>query len=271
MKPELILKADVLDILFEGRNKEYGAYALRKDYDRRMYIALGSMLMAVLTFVFLNYSLGNRPKAYYSSTEFVIDTLQLVNLPPKQPEPPKPVEPPKKLEVATEQYTTPQITDKVDVPPPTMEQLDADVKIGTETKTGVPASEAPVVSEGDGKGPAAPVEVKKEDPPVFEKAEFMPEFPGGMDALRRFLQKNLRFDFDDMEAGSRIEIRCRFIVDEAGKVTGIEILKSGGRREFDEEVMRVVGKMPQWEPGRQYGRNVKVYYTVPVIVEVPEQ
>lgn len=271
MKPEMILKADVLDILFEGRNKEYGAYALRKEYDKRMMIALGTMLVAVLTFVLLNYSFGKKPGTFYASTEFVIDSVKLIDPVIEKPVPPKPIEPPKKMEVATVQHTTPVITDKVDVPPPTVEQLDADVRIGTENKDGAPASLAPVASEGNGHAPAAPVEPKREDPPVFEKAEFMPEYPGGLAALHRFLQRNLRFDFEDMEAGSRIEIRCRFIVDEAGKVTGIEILKSGGRQEFDEEVKRVVAKMPQWEPGRQYGRNVKVYFTVPVIVEVPEQ
>ena len=161
MKPEMILKADVLDILFEGRNKEYGAYALRKNYDRRMYIALGSMLMVVLTFVLLNYSFGNKPGTYYSSTEFVIDTLQLADLPPKKPEPPKPVEPPKKMEVSMVQHTTPVLIDKVDVPPPTVEDMDKDVLIGTENKKGIPASGAPGVSEGNGNAPPAPVETKR--------------------------------------------------------------------------------------------------------------
>lgn len=271
MKPELILNADVLDILFDGRNKEYGAYALRKGYERRMYWALGGMLAAALSFVLLNFSFGNNNGNFISTQEFIIDTMKLSDLDIEKPKPPKPVEPPKKLDVATIQNTTPVLTDKVDVPPPTVEDLNKDVRIGTETKQGVPASEAPVVGDGDGKAPVPPAVEKAPEPEVYERTEIMPEYPGGMAALYRFLQRSLRFQFDDMEPGARIEIRCRFVVDEAGKVTGIQILKSGGRKEFDEEVTRVVGKMPQWEPGKQNGRNVKVYYTIPVIVEVPEQ
>jgi periplasmic protein TonB len=115
--------------------------------------------------------------------------------------------------------------------------------------------------------PAAP----KEEPAVLEKSEIMPEYPGGPEALKRFLLKNLRFDFEDQEPGTRIEIRCRFVVDKEGKVTGIEIVKSAGRSEYDKEVTRVVTKMPAWKPGIQNGRTVSVYFTLPVIVEVPEQ
>ena len=99
----------------------------------------------------------------------------------------------------------------------------------------------------------------------------MPEFPGGDAAMRRFLQRNMRFDFDNMEAGSRVEIRCQFVVDKEGKVKAIEITKTGGRNEFDKEVIRVIAKMPDWKPGIQNGRNVAVYFTLPVVVEVPEQ
>lgn len=271
MKPELILKADVLDILFDGRNKEYGAYALRKGYESRLYWALGGMLAAALSFVLLNFSFGNNNYQNGNGLFSPTDTVRLIEIPREKIEPPKPVEPPKKKDVATIQNTTPVLTDKVDVPPPTVEELNKDVQIGTETKAGIPASQAPVTSEGDGKAPVPPAVEKAPEPEIYTRTEIMPEYPGGMAALYRFLQRSLRFQFDDMEPGARIEIRCRFVVDEAGKVTGIEILKSGGRKEFDEEVTRVVGKMPQWEPGKQNGRTVKVYYTIPVIVEVPEQ
>jgi protein TonB len=61
------------------------------------------------------------------------------------------------------------------------------------------------------------------------------------------------------------------VVDKEGKVNGIEVTKTGGRNEFDKEVTRVIAKMPDWKPGSQNGRNVAVYFTLPVIVEVPEQ
>ena len=179
-------------------------------------------------------------------------------------------DPPKVQHAASIQYAKPLIVQETESTVPDLEDLNKDVSIGTETHDGpppvlnAPVSPEPVVAA------AAPIEAPKE-PEILDRPEIMPEFPGGNAAMRRFLQKNMRFEFEDMEAGSRIEIRCRFVVDRDGKVKGIEITKTGGRNEFDKEVTRVIAKMPDWKPGSQNGRNVAVYFTLPVIVEVPEQ
>lgn len=265
MKPESILKADVLDIVFEGRNKEYGAYVLRREYDKRMYIALSGMLL--LTLLFVGFQLMPKNQKFVNATTVTIPPdLQLSE---HLVEPPKEELPKPQTKAASIQYTTPIISKIVDVPPPTVDDLNKDVQISTTTVDGPPAST--VVNPGPvDVPPAAPV-VPDEPaaPSILERSEIMPEYPGGEAALRRFLQRNLRFDFDDMEPGARIEIRCKFIVGKTGKVEGIQITKSGGQQKFDNEVVRVVGKMQDWKPGLQNGKNVNVYYTIPVIVEVP--
>ena len=268
MKPEMILKADVLDIIFEDRNKEYGAYTLRRDYNQRLGWALSGMLAIVALFAFIQ----NWKSGKMGNTQFALNGLKdsIVLTTYEIPEPPKEIEPPKK-KAATIQYTTPVMVAKTETPPPEIKDLDKDVLIGKENIDGPPASQVAVNTTGDedGKG-AAPVAPAEEAPAIYEKSEIQPAFPGGDAALIRFLHKNLRFDFDEMEPGTRMEIRCRFVVDKEGKVNGIDIVRSAGRKGFDEEVIRVVGKMPQWQPGIQNGKKVNVYFTLPVIVQVPQ-
>jgi protein TonB len=90
----------------------------------------------------------------------------------------------------------------------------------------------------------------------------MPEFPGGKEALIRFLQKNLQQP-NDFEEGQKVTVIASFVVDKDGSITGINITQHG-RNDLDNEVVRVIKKMPRWKPGLQNGRSVAVYYKVPV-------
>ena len=265
MKPELILKADMLDILFENRNKDYGAYTLRREYNGRMMRGIAVMFGVVLLFIAGTYWKTDK-KTVGNLITFPGPDRQLTKV---EIEKFKIPDPPKVQRAASIQHTTPVIVKETNSTVPDQVDLSKDVLIGTDTHEGpapvlsAPSSPEPVVA-------AAPIEAPKE-PEILDRSEIMPEFPGGNAAMRRFLQKNMRFDFEEMEAGSRVEIKCRFVVDRDGKVKGIEITKTGGRNEFDKEVTRVIAKMPDWKPGSQNGRNVAVYFTLPVIVEVPEQ
>lgn len=268
MKPEMILQADILDILFENRNKAYGAYELRKDYNGRLYKAMGVMVGMVLLFIVFNYWKNDSSSPAGMPTinippDIIIDQVDIIK--PAVVDLPKP--PP-----ASIQYTTPIITDKAEATIPENTDLDKDVNIGTQNIEGPPASEDPVTPHAENIGNVIePKVTENKEPPVYFSAQVMPEYPGGETAMRRFLQHNLRFDFEGQEPGSRVLIKCRFIVDKEGNVTAIEIVKSGGRLEYDKEVTRVVTKMPAWKPGFQNGKNVSVYFTLPVVVEVPEQ
>lgn len=267
MKPEIILQADMLDILFENRNKAYGAYALRKDYNGRLFKSMGIVMGMVFLVIVFNY---------WKSDSSTPSILSAINIPPDVkidkvdiiiPPMVDPPHPP-----ASIQHTTPVFTDNAEATIPEITDLDKDVQIGTQNIIGPPASESPVAppSENISTG-IEPKATEDKEPPVYVSAQVMPEYPGGETAMRRFLQRNLRFDFEGQEPGSRVIIKCRFVVDKEGNVTAIGLVQSGGQPEYDKEVTRVVKKMPAWKPGFQNGKNVAVYFTLPVVVEVPEQ
>ena len=272
MKPEQILQADVLDIIFDNRNKAYGAYELRKNYERRIKKSLLFVLFLLASLLLSSFLLQYFfPKHQQKIAGiFVPDTeLTNVNLEKTLPKPlPIPIK-----RAAQQAYTKPLITRVViDNPPPEYKTLD-NVVISDKTVSGPQlAGDEPNPITGTGNGQAVekkPV-VDMDDGKVREVAEFMPEFPGGIEALKRFLTRNLRMPKEDMEAGAKITTLVRFIVDKDGTVTGIEFEKSGGQ-EFDKEVERVIKKMPIWIPGKQNGRNVAVYFKLPVIFQVPDE
>lgn len=270
MKPETILQSDYLDLIFNERNKAYGAYVLRREYDKRMHIALGGMLALVLLFAAFYYMKAKPQPTIHTSIVMLPPDLHVSQLDPIEPLKPKPKT---QINVATIKNIIPLIVpdSKIPDPTPTVEELDDPNKaIGSLNKDG----EAPVgiasPNEGMTGNRLSPMAPATEESNVYVKSEVMPEFPGGNAALYRYLQKKLQFSFEGMDAGARIEIRCRFVVDKEGRVTGIEILKSAGILAFDQEVMKVVQGMPEWKPGFQNGHPVNVYFTIPVVVEVPE-
>lgn len=121
---------------------------------------------------------------------------------------------------------------------------------------------SPVENAIDGKKEVvvhpAPVE-----PEILIDPEILPEFPGGIEGWRRFLSKNLRAPEDGSE-NSKITVIVKFVVNEDGSLTNLEISKSGGSV-FDAEVMRVMKKSPKWIAGSNKGRKVKVFHAQPVI------
>ena len=129
---------------------------------------------------------------------------------------------------------------------------------------------APVNGNGKGAGKETQPQPAIEENIIVAHPDAMPEFPGGQEALLRFLSKNLRMPRQDLEPDSKVSTLVRFVVDKNGTVTGIEFEKSGGK-DFDNEVVRVVKKMPQWKPGMQNGKNVAVYFKLPVIFQVPDE
>ncbi len=269
MKPESILHADMLDILFENRNKEYGAYELRKHYNGRLKRAMAAVVIVMILFVGIYYW-TNRFSAHKSTAFFkdrISDTVILTTVeiqkPPLQPLPVM------KKRIATRQDVVPRIVpdNNTTNPSPTVDELNK-TEIGTATIKGDTADgvERPAAT-ASGNEHAAPPEPEREK--IFDIAESMPEFPGGMEALRRFLSKNLRMPREDLDPGARIRVMARFVVDKDGRIAGIELVESGGS-DFDNEVKRVINKMPQWKPGKQNGHNVAVYYTLPVIFQAPD-
>ncbi len=258
-----ILQADLLDILFEHRNKLYGAYALRKTYSNRLGIALGVALSTVLLFIlmsFINKKDGGNEQRKHDD---IIKLTQLVIPPDEKKEPEPPPKAKQKLLVAEVDYQPPQIVpdNKVKETLPDLDDIDnaniSDKNIDGDKPTGI-ANDKP---ESKGSGDVVAKEPEKKDEPIGPSRE--PSFPGGPAAWLTFLQRYLKAPAD-VEPGQRIEVQVRFWIDVDGSVSRAEIIKSGGSA-FDKEVLRVMKKMPRWEPALQAGRPIAVAYQQPVI------
>ncbi len=269
MKTELILKSDVLDIIFENRNKAYGAYSLRKFYNNRLLKSLGFMMAGVVllsAFTFI-------PETKMSSDNLIETsgpiTLSEVEKPVKEPEKPKEQPQPQKNNVATVKSTTniKIVPATVDVPP--IDAITDSLQIADVTSNGTPGNQPIVgtVTGGDGGNPGGTGTEPFTEPavdiitPKFT-ADVMPEYPGGINALRKFLQRNLT-NPRDMEENEQVSVKVRFVVGYDGKLKSFEVAQDGGE-EFNKEVVRVLKKMPEWVPGKTKGQNVSVYYTIPV-------
>lgn len=263
-----ILQADMLDILFEKRNKSYGAYALRKNYDARLLTALGAGLALASVFALFGLQKQDAKEIVVANKnegivvrEYTIPQKK-IEQPPQPPKVNKP-KPEQAVKTAKVKFTS-QIDIKKDelVKQPVASADDlATKKPGDETSSGKP-DDATVTLTGktdtvNGTGQAPP-----QLPDYFTAKETAPEFPGGPEALNKFLAKNLSTP-DELETGEKKMVKVRFKVAADGFVTGFEIMESGGR-EFDNEVLRVCKKMPRWKPAFQNGINVPVTYMIPV-------
>ena len=110
--------------------------------------------------------------------------------------------------------------------------------------------------------------IDKTSPINGDAVDVLPSYPGGMDALRKFLQKHLQTP-DELESGESVSVRVKFVVDYTGKLKSFVTVQDGGQA-YNNEVVRVLKKMPDWIPGKTKGENVSVYYVVPVRFETTD-
>lgn len=123
-------------------------------------------------------------------------------------------------------------------------------------------------TEDDGKAveiqaPIAAPEEEAEEQKIFVVVEKMPEFPGGEDAMRRYLARNIRYPLIAQENGIQGRVICQFVVNSDGKIVDVQVVR-GVEASLDEEAIRVIKSMPNWTPGKQGGKNVRVKYTLPI-------
>lgn len=270
MEINKILSADALDIIFDGRNKEYGAYELRKTYNKRLTLAVLGMLAFILLAAvgsLIANNIGKKDKAQ----EMVVQDVQLEEVkkqeqpePPPPPPPPQP-EPPK---VEMTKFTPPKIVKdeevKEDEKPPEVEKLE-ETKIGTINQEGLKDEGivAPPASD-EGKGVVeAPKKVEEDWDKTFTKVEIESDYPGGMSAWQRYLNKNLRYPTEAQDNEIQGNVVVQFIVDKEGNVSEVEAIS--GPKELREEAVRVIKKSGKWTPAVQNGRQVKSYKKQPIV------
>lgn len=264
MLPEKIMQSDLLDILFENRNKDYGAYALRKSYNKRMIASIGCTLLVALLFSILQSF--HHLKTGVITVNIIPPDPELVKLLPDKHEIPQSSHTQKLSHVKQVVNSTPQIVsdnDKIK-PLPTTDELDKAV-IGPVPLNGKDDEGIiqPPVELNKGTGIiTTPVTEKIADDKPLKFAEVMPEFPGGTSALIKFILKNIHQP-DDLQPGEQIKVVASLVVSKTGAVENVKII-SGGRADLDKEVLRVINKMPLWKPGLQNGKAVSVYFNLPV-------
>ncbi|QEC40718.1 energy transducer TonB [Pseudobacter ginsenosidimutans] len=264
-----ILTADVLDIIFDGKNKSYGAYELRKSYKRRMLLSLAGMLTIILFFIgtmLLANSKKERQATLMNVQDIELEKVNTEKEEVKPPPPPKPPEPPK--QIATRIYTAPVISNEVrpEERPPENAELE-EVKIGTQNIDGNPddGTLAPPSMKGEGVSTGVIEEVvKKESDEPFMKVEIESSYPGGSEAWRRFLIKQLQRNYpqDAIDNGIQGTVIIQFIVDAEGNVSNVEALS--GPEELRDAAIRVIQKSGKWIPAVQNKRHVKSYKKQPI-------
>ena len=261
MTHQQLLTADVLDILFEHRNKLYGAYALRKTYPSRLAKAL---VLAIASIVLLLVLVRPRPDAHMVHPPVAIDPVVPIEMPKEKKGLPPPAPTPAASRSMAQKKWTSQIKivdDKVWKPEdmPKQEEL-SQAAISTINAAGdIPAdNHPPLITDPKSTGHMAATESGE----TFLAVEREPQFPGGRQAWLDFLSRYLIAPAD-LQAGEKKTVLVRFLVDAEGRVTDFEVVQSAGIR-FDNEVLRVLKKMPRWQPAIQNGHHVAVSFTQPV-------
>jgi protein TonB len=241
------------DIVFENRNKEYGAYSLRKKYHRTLLIGfiIGIIVLsaAIITPYFRASALQIKSREKEREVIAVMENLdQPDDLQIEAPPPPPPAETQQQIK-----YVAPEVVDSI--------KPEDDVQLLTMDETVETIQDEEVVEVVE----VVEEEVEEYKPPaeVFVIVEEMPEFPGGTEALFKFIYDNIQYPQIALENAIEGNVIVRFCVTYQGKIEKAEVIR-GIHPSLDAEAIRLINLLPTWKPGRQAGNPVNVWYTLRV-------
>lgn len=268
-----LISSDWVDLVFEGRNKAYGAYRLRKSTTKRNILAMVAVvLLLIVAFIILTVkNFVDEQRAKVAMTQ----VAELTNY--KQPEKKAEVKQ-KKVEVEPERvvervkssikFTAPVIKKDDEVKP------DEELKTQDElmsTKTAIGTFDVKGNDDANGEILKAKDVIAEPEPPkheeenkVFDIVEQQPLFPGGPAALLKYLSENTKYPVVAQENGVQGRVTVQFVVEKDGSISDVHVLR-GVDPSLDKEAVRVVKSMPRWTPGKQNGITVRVNYRVPVL------
>ncbi|WP_051313178.1 energy transducer TonB [Sporocytophaga myxococcoides] len=262
-KTEINSQATLNDIVFENRNKEYGAFIIRREYGR--YVTSAVVISAIVFFVGLVSPLIYNKYAPEEKEEIVEEVdLELMEVKDEKPEEEIPVEPPPPAEeppkAAMTEFLEPEVTkdEQVVKDPPKNEEI---VNPGPETQEGDPNLNT--VIDGNGTGNAV-VEAPVSNEPLLYVPE-MPEFKGNME---EFFRKNVVYPTKAQNNGIEGKVFVQFIINTDGTVTDVKAIRGIGYG-CDEEAERVTKKMV-WTPGKQNGVAVRIKKVLPIHFKLPD-
>ena len=269
-----------LDLVFENRNKSYGAYELRQNYNKRLGKAL--LIACFPVAVLVSYPLlmqhlqpgvpvVDTPAEKYKET--IVDLSKMPRVEIKEQKPAAPASAPKSEPAKTIRSVEPvAVSTPVTEEPPRVQDL-MNAVISTHTTEGAATTANVPVESGNGSGieGSGAVNGSGDDESIYSAAvlERYPEFPGGMEAFAKFLRKNLRYPEMAREAGVSGKVFLSFVVERDGRLSDIKILRGLGYG-CDAEAIRVFKKSPAWKAGVQNNRPVRVLYTIPLVFQLDE-
>ena len=268
-----LISSDWVDLVFEGRNKAYGAYRLRKSTTKRNILAMVAVvLLLIVAFIILTVkNFVDEQRAKVAMTQ--VAELTNYDQPKKKAEVKQ-----KKVEVEPERvvervkssikFTAPVIKKDEEVKP------DEELKTQDElmsTKTAIGTFDVKGNDDANGEILKAKEVIAEPEPPkheeenkVFDIVEQQPLFPGGPAALMKYLSENTKYPVVAQENGVQGRVTVQFVVEKDGSISDVHVLR-GVDPSLDKEAVRVVKSMPRWTPGKQNGINVRVNYRVPVL------
>ena len=266
------------DLVFEGKNKDFGAYVIRTESTKRHNLAVlwalvGSLAVAALTFGLIQankYLEERRLASQHDQTEVFVDLTAEEPEPEKQIiEPEKPEVIPEEVESATIKVTELQIVEDAEVREEDEivtidEQMATDASAGTVTHLDGSTNKnifKEAIEEVVVEDRKPVVEAKPEE--IFKSVEQMPQFPGGEAALMKFLASHINYPPMAAENNVQGRVVVQFVVDKTGKVGEVKVVRNVDK-DLDREAIRVCQALPKFTPGRQNGRPVSVWYTLPI-------
>lgn len=258
------------DLVFEGRNQEYGAYRLRKSTGKRNIWSIVIVLIAAVV-IFSAIAIKNVIQANQRvavTTAVELSSIQTKKQAKVEKKAPVKIEQPKQVEKVKSsiKFTAPVIKNDKDVKPEEEMKNQDDLQ---KTKTTIGAFNVVGNDEIGGEVLKAKEEIAQPEPPkeeenkVFDVVEEQPSFPGGQGALMQWLRDNIKYPVIAAENGIEGRVIVQFVVSKSGSISNVNVVR-GVDPSLDKEAVRVVSNMPNWTPGKQNGTTVNVRYTLPV-------
>ena len=284
-----LTSAEWRNLIFAEKNKEFGAYQLRAASDRRhnmafLYMLIGLAVIFVLIWVWSMYS-DYREEQRQLELQEQREKMMAAQLAEAEEETPEEEEQPeekfeqKEIEVPEEVLATVQVTQIaiVDADKVKNEVMDMDAQKEDNTARGVVTQEGSddadkfkAVQEQVVVKEPEPEVVKPKDDEIFVAVEQQAEFPGGQAALMKWLSNNIRYPEAAQQNDIQGRVIVKFVVEKDGSIGAATIAK-GVDKDLDREALRVVKKMPRWQPGKNNGVAVRSYFTLPVTFRLQNQ
>lgn len=263
-----------VEMVFDGKNKSYGAYQLRKGTSGRNIKSLIILFVAAalvggfLAWKVIEQKQADQQAAYMEAME--LSKLQKEAKKNEKKEVIKPkIQPKKEIPVArqTQKFTAPVIKKddlvKEENQIKQMDKLDDKVAVGTENHEGTKDRNVEAVRNDIAVNTPPPAPKEEVTNKVFDVVEVMPSFPGGQGALLSYLSSHVKYPVVAQENGVQGRVTVSFVVERDGSITDVHVVRSVDPS-LDREAARVVSSMPNWQPGKQNGSAVRVKFNVPV-------